>query len=99
VQTRYTLTPEAEVDLTNIVSYVAQDSIQAAAKVLDDIEAAFMLLSENPGIGHVREDLTDKPVSFWVVHSYLIVFRPETKPLQIVRVLSGYRDIVEQLKL
>ena len=74
MQARYTLTPEAEADLTS-------------------------LLSENPGVGHVREDLTDKPVNFWVVHSYLIVFRPETRPLQIVRVLSGYRDIVEQLKV
>jgi plasmid stabilization system protein ParE len=98
VPRRYTLTSEAEADLASIVSYIAGDSLGAAAQVLDDIEGAFLLLSGNPGIGHVREDLTDKPVNFWAVHSYLIVFRPQTKPLQIVRVISGYRDIAEQLK-
>jgi hypothetical protein len=29
----------------------------------------------------------------WPVHSYLVIYRPEIQPLQIVRVLSGYRDI------
>jgi len=28
-----------------------------------------------------------------VVYSYLVIYRPETKPLQVVRVVSGYRDV------
>ncbi len=28
------------------------------------------MLAENPGIGHTREDLTDRPVRFWKVFSY-----------------------------
>jgi hypothetical protein len=32
------------------------------------------------------------------VHSYLVIYRPETRPLQIVRVLSGYRDIATLLE-
>ena len=32
-------------------------------------------------------------VRVWTVHSYLVIYRPDARPLQVVRVLSGYRDI------
>lgn len=51
------------------------------------------LLADNPGIGHVRLDLTDADVRFWSVFKYLVIYRPETKPLEIVRVLHGRRDV------
>ncbi len=38
----------------------------------------------------------DGPVKFFPVYSYLIVYRPETKPLQVVAILHGRRDL-EQL--
>lgn len=50
-------------------------------------------LVDHPGLGHVRDDLADETLRVWPVHSYLVIYRPETTPLQIVRVLSGYRDI------
>jgi plasmid stabilization system protein ParE len=31
------------------------------------------------------------------VRSYLIIYRPEAEPIQIVRVLGGYRDIAQLL--
>jgi hypothetical protein len=42
-----------------------------------------------PGIGHTRQDLTDQPVKFWSVYSYLVVYDPESRPLTIVAVLHG----------
>jgi plasmid stabilization system protein ParE len=54
-------------------------------------------LAEMPELGHFREDLADEPLRFWPVHSYLIIYRPDRKPLEVVRVLSGYRDIAELL--
>jgi antitoxin ParD1/3/4/toxin ParE1/3/4 len=50
-------------------------------------------LAQSPPIGHLREDLTEEPVRFWSVHSYLIVYDPETQPLQILRILHGARDV------
>jgi antitoxin ParD1/3/4/toxin ParE1/3/4 len=44
-------------------------------------------------MGHLREDLTDEPVRFWSVYSYVIVYDPETQPLQILRILHGARDV------
>jgi len=50
-------------------------------------------LAEMPGKGHVREDLTDDEVLFWPVYRYLVVYRPGTAPLEVVRVLHGARDV------
>jgi hypothetical protein len=36
------------------------------------------LLADNPGIGHVRTDLTDADVRFWSVFKYLVIDRPDT---------------------
>ena len=50
-------------------------------------------LAQNPGIGHVRPDLTNEDVRFWPVFKYLVIYRPATRPLEIVRVLHGQRDV------
>ena len=54
---------------------------------------AFDALAHMPGMGHKREDLTDYPVRFWPVGSYLIVYRAERQPIEIVAVTQGSRDI------
>lgn len=56
-------------------------------------------LGENPGIGQWREELTDKGHRFFLVYSYLIVYRHETKPMQIIRVLHAARDVQSILGL
>jgi antitoxin ParD1/3/4/toxin ParE1/3/4 len=50
-------------------------------------------------IGHWREDLTDKRHQLFLIYSYLIVYRHETKPLQIIRVLHAARDVQSILGL
>jgi len=49
------------------------------------LRAAMGLVASFPGVGPSRKDLTDEPLRFWSVYSYLIVYRPETKPLQVIR--------------
>jgi len=51
-----------------------------------------------PAIGHTRQDLTDRPVKFWSVYSYLIVYDSESRPLTVVAVLHGARDVEPLLK-
>ena len=46
--------------------------------------------------GQVRKELTSRPVRFWTVQrfpNYLIVYRPDARPLQIIRILHGMRDL------
>jgi plasmid stabilization system protein ParE len=87
------LTPSAKRDINEIWDYIARDSIEAAARVLDALESAMIKLAKNPEVGHWREELADKRHRFLLVYSYLIVYRYKTKPLQIVRVLHAARDL------
>jgi len=66
--------------------------------VRDAIYDAIEKIAERPGIGHTREDLTDRALKFWSVYSYLVVYDPESRPLTIVAVLHGARDVGEMLK-
>jgi len=95
----FVLTPRAKQDIEDIWYYIADEDIENADKVLDALEAAMVKLAKNPGIGHWREELADKRHRFFLVYSYLIVYRHETKPLQIIRVLHAARDIQSILGL
>ncbi len=90
---QYVLTREAESDLEAIEEYLSGQSREAASRVLAEVREAMRRLAKMPDIGHLREDLADEPLCFWTVYSYLIVYRPETKPLQVIRVLHGAQDV------
>ena len=91
---RYVLSKEAQADLRDIRDYIAKDSLRAAQRVLSEFTEAFRGLSQMPRKGHVREDLTArKDVRFWPVYSYLVIYRPDKKPLEIVAILHGMRDV------
>jgi len=57
---------------------------KAAGRVVEALETAMFKLANNPGLGHWREELADRRHRFFLVYSYLIVYRHETKALQIV---------------
>jgi plasmid stabilization system protein ParE len=90
---RYLLTPEAEFDLAEIAAYLRQSSPEAAHRVLITLRQAMQRLASMPGLGHLRPDLADEPLRFWSVYSYLIIYRSEEKPIQILRILHGARDV------
>jgi len=91
---RFVLSPEAREDLRQLRDYLGgEGGRQLARYVLQTIEAAFRLLAAHPEAGHNRRDLTPLPVKFWSVFSYLIVYDPTARPLAIVRVLHGHRDV------
>ena len=95
---RYLLTKIAEDDLRSIRDYIARDWPRTARKVIRKLRQTMRGLADMPGKGHARNDLTDENVRFWTVHNYLIVYRPGTKPLEIVSVLSGWRDLRSELE-
>ena len=91
--TRFALTPAAKADLVELYDLIEQDDPRAASRVLARLRTAMRRLARTPGLGHLREDLADEALRFWPVYSYLIVYRPETRPLQIIRVVHGVRDV------
>lgn len=94
---RYLLSPEAREDLLEIRDYISKDNPEAARRVIVRLRDAATKLADTPRLGHVREDLADEALRFWSVYSYLIVYRPKTRPLEIVRILHGARNVAEIL--
>jgi plasmid stabilization system protein ParE len=90
---RYVLTPAARGDLEELADYIAKDNPDAAQRVRRDLRDSMRMLARTPEMGHFRKDLCDEPLRFWQVYSYLIIYRPETRPLQILRVLRAARDV------
>ena len=91
---RYDLTPEAQRDIDAIAEYIAiEATVDQAMRVLMELRDAFRKLGDMPGMGHYREDLLDKRYKFWSVHSYVVVYRWESTPIQIIAVLHGARDL------
>jgi toxin ParE1/3/4 len=92
----YLFTPQALGDLLDIWSFIAQNNPTAADRVEEAVFGACDFLADSPLAGRVRKEFTPRPVRFWVVQpypSYLIVYDPEKKPLQIIRILHGTRDL------
>lgn len=90
---RFFLGPGAAADFDDIWEYIAADNADAADLWMERFVGAFRLLAENPGIGHVRADLTARPCRFWPVDNYLIIYRVRPNEVEIVAVTHGGRDI------
>ena len=95
----FQLTEDAIVDIDAIWLYLLErEGLETADRVVTDLFKAFYKLADIPNSGHRRADLTNRPVLFYTVFSYLVIYSPETKPLQIVGVLHGKRNVARLLR-
>ena len=95
----FEFSPLAEQDLQEIWDYIAADSEDQADRVILAIRRGVRLVAEMPGIGHHRDDLPDPSLRVWTVFSYLIIYKPDTDPLEVVRIVHGKRylpDILDE---
>ena len=94
MMSRFILTANAARDIDEILEYVLQhDGPGPALHIHQRLYEEFSKIADQPGIGHVRDDLADVSLRAWCVFNYLIIYPPETKPLQIIRVIHGMRDL------
>jgi plasmid stabilization system protein ParE len=91
----FVLAPVALSDLDEIWDCYAVElqNPDVADRIRDEIFDGFRKLAKTPGMGHFRSDLAKEPLRFWHVRSYLIIYRSEKRPIEIVRVLHGARDV------
>ena len=94
----YILASDVVLDLEDIWDYIAADNTEAADRWIEKLFDAFDAIDRSPGIGHKREDLTAYPVLFWTVGAYLIIYRVECQPIEIVAVTQGSRDVPSFLR-
>lgn len=95
---RFLLTSPAKEDIRQIVRYIRQDNPDAAAKVRTKLKSAMQRLADFPEMGHIRSDLADEAMRVWSVYSYLIIYRSERKPLEVLRVVHGARELSQGLE-
>jgi toxin ParE1/3/4 len=64
VSRAFEVSPQARRDLYGILDYLAERNPKGAERVRVEIMQTIGRLAERPGIGHKREDLTDRPLLF-----------------------------------
>jgi toxin ParE1/3/4 len=92
---QFLLAPAAKSDIFEIWNYYASEvgDAELADRMRDEIFNGIRAAARKPGIGHLRRELADEPLRFWRVRKYLIIYRSQRKPIQVVRVLHGARDV------
>ncbi len=92
---KFVLAPVAQADITEIWNYYAAEvgDPNLADRMRDEIFDGIRYIARAPQRGHFRRDLANEPLRFWRVRRYLIIYRSEVRPVQIVRVLHGSRDV------
>lgn len=89
-------THTAQQDLTEIVEYIAQDSVDDALGILQKLEAKAALLITLPNRGRVVPELLHTGISQYrelVSAPWRIVYRVESRQVLIMAVLDSRRDL------
>ena len=88
----------AEKDVAAHAEYIQGNSLEAALRFLDAVDAAFSMLSKTPEMGGMCRFA--KPhyagMRVWPVPSfrkYLIFYRVIPEEIEVIRVLHGTRDL------
>jgi len=83
----------AQNDLTAIVEYTIQQwSEKQADKYLEQIESGLSKIQDNPNIGRVRTDISDRHRSI-LVEKHIVVYIVQDRYILISRILHQSRDI------
>ena len=95
---RVTKQGQAETDLLEIWMYTYKEwGPQQADKYLDELDAAFKLLAQQPLICRERSEFTP-PVRIQHHQHHLIVYLAKEDGINVVRVLHETMDIVSHLE-
>ena len=89
---RVLITPQADLDVFEIALYIAEDDPGASERFLESLREKLDLLGGSRRMGRAREELARGLRSF-PIGSYVLFYRPIPGGIELVRVLSGARDI------
>ncbi len=93
---KLTYAPRALDDLVQIEGYIAESNPENAVRFIEKLLECCDNLAKMPGMGRMREDLA-KDLHGFVRDGYIIFYRvkPNSRTLEIVRIIEGSRDYVE----
>jgi len=85
-------TSQANIDLLEIWLFIAEDNSTAADRWTEDINEKCKMLAEFPELGQRCDNLA-KSLRCFSVGNYVIFYRPVENGINLIRVISGARDI------
>ena len=88
----FDLHPGAAQDITEIWEFIAEDNPLAPRRVREEILDCIRRLVPFPNQGHMRPDLTSRPLRFQTIRDYLIVYSSDEMPIVVIAVLHGRRS-------
>ncbi|MDJ0797060.1 MAG: type II toxin-antitoxin system RelE/ParE family toxin [Calothrix sp. MO_167.B12] len=90
--TQHIISPEASQDLSEIIDYFASRNIDAGERFVDEFEKKCKYLANFPNMGrsygNIKPELRGVPLD-----GYIILYRIIDGRIEIVRVISGYRNL------
>ena len=89
---RFRLTSRAERDVDEIWLYIARDNARAADRLMGSFLDRFQMLADRPQLGRRRDELSAGLRSV-AIGNYIVLYRPIEGGIEVVRLLSGFRDI------
>jgi len=90
---KYRVLPDAQHDMHNIDDWVVEHfGTDFADRTQTNLCDTFELLAEFPQVGQLRPDIVSRPVRFFLLKPYWIVYQPGT-PLLIHRIYHAARDL------
>ena len=91
-------TPAALDCVNEALAYIAQDSEQAAVRVLDAVEATAASLSTLSERGHIVPELEDRTIREVYVHRYRLIYQVSSVQVRILALVHGSMDFAGRLK-
>ncbi len=89
---RHLISPEASQDLSSIIDYFVSRNIDAGERFVDEFEKKCKYLANFPNMGrsygNIKPNLRGIPLD-----GYIIFYRVIDGGIEIVRVVSGYRNL------
>jgi toxin ParE1/3/4 len=90
---QFRLTEPAIRDIEQIAEYIARESgLAQADRFLAKLDAKFSKIAQFPNLGRQRNEILPTLRSF-PIDQYLILYIPANQDVDILRVVSGYRDL------
>jgi plasmid stabilization system protein ParE len=99
VKRLFVLTPGAKRDLKEIFLDIAEDSPDTAERLRSEFYELLQNLGRSSGIGHYHEELLSRKYRFWNFYSYVVVYVWDARPIQVIAVVHGARDLAVFLTL
>jgi len=90
---QFYLTQPAIQDIEAIADYIAgQTGLQQAERFLSKLDAKFARITQVPNLGRPRDEILPELRSL-SMENYLILYTATESKVDILRVVSGYRDL------